>query len=680
MKKVISLLLAVLLCVSVSGIVWADAEVSENMKNAILQAKEKFAVDDEFHVLKDCYENEKRGVRTYTVSWTGRDEYDKKYISAEIDDNGLVWDYQTYQHSSGDTNPLPGYTWDEGKQAAAAFLERVNPTILNESVFENIIYSKYSGSFTVTYVRVHNGIKVNNTAVVMVDADTQKVESFYSSWDQNAEFEEGTPISREEAKDVFKNDIAYDLYYFEKAPSYYADDAAEDKICLIYMLKGENKYINAFTGELKTYSEFSKENGSDSNFRNEALKDEMSGSGDRPSLSDEEIAYLREVEGLISKDEAEEKARAVSEFQLNSEMKLIAASLTVSYRDAYIYNLSFCNEKEDEDYKFASVTVDAKDGVVINYHAGPWLYRELTETEKAEKPEKDKENAGNFINKYYPDLADKVTITRNTEYNTYFARVHDGVEFSNNGFSFGYRDGELISFGLSWSKLNIPSKSAAKPLDEAYNVILTEDKFTLSYIPAYHENACEMKLVYHLEDTANYSAETLLPLNYRMEEKEDIQVSYTDIAGHYAETAINALAEVELVLGDPKAAEFKPEETVKQEEFLTLACNAFSWGTYEMYQSLVSAGIMDKDEIAPEKEITRMEAIRYIVKLVGMGEIADKFDIFKDIYTDVSEADRGYAAIAAGYKIVNSEVSELYPGNGLRRADAVMMLYNWLTN
>ena len=88
---------------------------------------------------------------------------------------------------------------------------------------------------------------------------------------------------------------------------------------------------------------------------------------------------------------------------------------------------------------------------------------------------------------------------------------------------------------------------------------------------------------------------------------------------------------------------------------------------------------LTKEEIAPEKDVTRMEAIRYIVKLFGMGEVAEKTGIFKDIYTDVSEADRGYAAIAAGYKIVNSEVTELYPENGLRRADAVMMMYNWLT-
>lgn len=678
MKKVISLMLAVLMSLSVSGAVFADAEVSENMKNAILLAKDKLEIDDETYVMEDCSETENRGEKTYSITWKSRGEYDSGNISVEIDGDGLVWGYGEYNRSS-ESKPLPACTWDEGKQAAQAFLEAMNPQVAKEAVFDDIIYSKYSGNFTVTYVRMHNGIKVNNTAAVTVNADTRKAVGLDSNWNKNATFEEGTPISLDQAKDVFKSDIAYDLYYYEKAPSYYADDAADNEICLIYMIKGENKYINAFTGNLETYGELAKNSGGGSSSRNEALKDEMSDSGDKPSLSEEEVAYIQEVEGLISKEEAEAKARAVSEFQLSSEMKLTAVSLTTSYRDEYIYRLSFHNGKEDEDYKFASVTVDAKDGVVISFDSSPWSYRELTEEEKAEKPAIDKANALKFIQQYYPDLAGMVENTQNNEYTTYFARVHDGVAFSNNGFSFHYRDGKLASFDLSWSKLEIPSKSAAKPLDEAYGVILGEDKFTLSYIPTYNENQCEMKLAYRLDDVSIYSAVSLRPLNYRMEEKEDFEIAYTDITGHYAENAIRKLAEVELALGDPKQTEFHPEETVKQEEFLTFVCKAFDRGTHDMYKNLVSSGILTKEEIAPKKDVTRMEAIRYIVKLFGMGEVAEKNGIFKDIYTDVSEADRGYAAIAAGYKIVNSEVTELYPENGLRRADAVMMMYNWLT-
>lgn len=681
MKKIVSFLLSVLMCLSVSSLVFADDVISEDMQNAILLAKEKLGIDDNAFVMEDCFETTNRGQKTYSISWKSRDEYDSKTMSVEIDSEGLVWGYHTYNPTGDDDmKPFPGITWDEGRAAANAFLEKMNPSILNESAMEEIIYSKYSGCFTVSYNRMHNGIKVGNSASVSIDAESGQATSLTSNWDRGANFEEGEYISIEDAREIFKNEIGYDLYYFEKTPSFYADDTSENEICLVYMLKGQNKYINAFTGQTETYGELSAGGSGGSSSRDEAENSIVSDSNGKPSLSDEEIAYLQQMESLISKEEAESNARAIAEFHITDDFALTEISLTQSYRDKYIYQLFFNNGADGEDYRYARVTVDAKNGAVTAFDAGPWTYTELTDSEIAEKIEQDKANAQNFINQYYPDLAGEVVNKQNTEYGIEFARVYDGVEFSNNGFSFSYRDGKLSSFALSWSDLSIPSKDNAKSLDEAYGVILAEDKFTLSYVPTYSETQCDMRLAYHLEDTSNYSAETLLPLNYRMEEKEEIAISYTDIAGHYAENAIQKFAEVELVLGDPKATEFRPEETVRQEEFLTLACQVFNMGTQDIYKTLVSAGILTQDEIQPDKEVTRMEGIRYIVKLFGLGETAEKADIFKEIYTDVAAADRGYAAIAAGYGIVNSEVSELYPNNGLRRADAVLMLYNWFTN
>ena len=69
MKKVISLMLAVLMSLSVSGVVFADAEASENMKNAILLAKDKLGIDDETYVMEDCSETENRGEKTYSITW-----------------------------------------------------------------------------------------------------------------------------------------------------------------------------------------------------------------------------------------------------------------------------------------------------------------------------------------------------------------------------------------------------------------------------------------------------------------------------------------------------------------------------------------------------------------------------------------------------------------------------------
>ena len=127
MKKVISLMLAVLMSLSVSGAVFADAEVSENMKNAILLAKDKLGIDDKTYVMEDCSETENRGEKTYSITWKSRGEYDSGNISVEIDGDGLVWSYGEYYNRSSESKPLPACTWNEGKQAAQAFLEAMNP-------------------------------------------------------------------------------------------------------------------------------------------------------------------------------------------------------------------------------------------------------------------------------------------------------------------------------------------------------------------------------------------------------------------------------------------------------------------------------------------------------------------------------------------------------------------------
>lgn len=119
-----------------------------------------------------------------------------------------------------------------------------------------------------------------------------------------------------------------------------------------------------------------------------------------------------------------------------------------------------------------------------------------------------------------------------------------------------------------------------------------------------------------------------------MEEKEDFEIAYTDITGTMRKMQFESWQKLSLPWVTRRRTNFHPEETVKQEEFLTFVCKAFDRGTHDMYKNLVSSGILTKEEIAPEKDVTRMEAIRYIVKLFGMGEVAEKTGIFKDIYTD----------------------------------------------
>ena len=63
---------------------------------------------------------------------------------------------------------------------------------------------------------------------------------------------------------------------------------------------------------------------------------------------------------------------------------------------------------------------------------------------------------------------------------------------------------------------------------------------------------------------------------------------------------------------------------------------------------------------------------------MGYKEFANIPGIFNCPFGDVEAADAGYAAIAAGLKLVGTS-DTFYANDSLRRADALIIIYNYLT-
>ncbi len=671
MKKMACCLLVILLF-TMSVPAFADSVMSKQMETAIITAKDKLGIDDETHVIQSYSESDstRNGIRLFHLSWEPRNEYETGNIRTAIDENGIIWEYSAYESSKGKV--LPGDSEETMRKIAEEFLERVNPVVFAETKFDDMTYSRYSGEYNLSYYRIHGGIRVQNSASVQIHEKTKKVTSFYCDWSHNASFPEGEMITLEDAKERYKEDQGYRLFYYDNSA---IAEEGEKEVYLIYAPKGENQYINAFTGESETYQDYY-EDGVTAD-KNEAVSGDAS---DRlgATLSPEELAYTAEAENLITAEEAEKAARDIPEFGISKENKVASISLNRDKKGRYAYTIQF--SVEEEKYGFISVRIDATNGKPQYFsrwkNAEP---KELTEKEKETQQAAQLKAADSFIQNYFPEYREQTEIIKQQENYFYFARTENDIPFQNNGMYFTYTDGALSNFGCTWNALTIPAAENAKTLEEAYGVVLAEENFGLRYIPVYPKTGgCEMKAVYSLENAAKYSADSLVQLDYRMREVKEVSVQYTDIAGHYAEQAILKLAEAELVLGDSRETEFKPEETVTQETFLTFLFEATDWGGADVYRTAVSRGLLTEEEISPEKPMTRIEGIRYILRQTEQAELADKPQIFAQIYTDVSEPDRGYAAIAAGIGIVNSTVSQLYPENGLRRADAVMMIYNML--
>ena len=68
-----------------------------------------------------------------------------------------------------------------------------------------------------------------------------------------------------------------------------------------------------------------------------------------------------------------------------------------------------------------------------------------------------------------------------------------------------------------------------------------------------------------------------------------------------------------------------------------------------------------------------------LVRAIGAEKIAELEDIFVSVFSDVSE-NKGYVAILSAMNVINGdELGNFNPSMNLSRADAAIMLYNYLS-
>jgi hypothetical protein len=173
-----------------------------------------------------------------------------------------------------------------------------------------------------------------------------------------------------------------------------------------------------------------------------------------------------------------------------------------------------------------------------------------------------------------------------------------------------------------------------------------------------------------------------------------ISSNYTDIEDHFAQKHISELALIGIGFsGD----EFKPNEEITQKDFMLLISQTFSYNNYlndssekwddekinNLYLELIRRGIILESEKAPDKTVAREDAVKYLVRGLGLGKIADKGEIFIKEFidsSDISPANLGYVAIAKALNIENGNSGSFHPKRILTKGEAAVMIYGYLTN
>ncbi|MBA1336512.1 MAG: hypothetical protein HPY66_2947 [Firmicutes bacterium] len=174
---------------------------------------------------------------------------------------------------------------------------------------------------------------------------------------------------------------------------------------------------------------------------------------------------------------------------------------------------------------------------------------------------------------------------------------------------------------------------------------------------------------------------------------------FTDMGSHWGDVTVGKLVGLGVINGYGDGT-FKPDNTITRAEFSTIIRKAFKydevignsfddtsnhWAKNEVH-TLVEAGVIDKSEYGasymPDKNITRLEMAKMIVRAVGMVEQAEGMagDNTKFVdNNDIPSQDRGYIIIASDNGIINGYPDLTFkPYGEATRAEASTMVINAL--
>lgn len=175
--------------------------------------------------------------------------------------------------------------------------------------------------------------------------------------------------------------------------------------------------------------------------------------------------------------------------------------------------------------------------------------------------------------------------------------------------------------------------------------------------------------------------------------------NFSDMGKHWADVTVGKLVELGVIAGYDDGT-FKPDDTISRAEFVKITRTALKldlvegnsfkdttnhWAKNDVH-TLVTKGGIDKSEYGsnfePNKDITRIEMAKMIVRSIGLTEKAKELAGVKTQFVDdnsIPRADKGYIIIASKNEIINGYPDKTFKPNGkATRAEASQMMLNAL--
>ncbi len=666
MKKLICVSLSIAMLIT-SLFVPSAFAADEGVEQAILTAKNLLDISDDRYVIDEFSQNG----ADYNLSWKNRDENVLDGISATVSGGEITSYYKNYELLLDEALPLYGspeltepiFTAASGSvMLATAFFEQADDAIL-----------------TVHFL-----------------ADSGEVVVFNTNYDRNLTFEDKNgAVGFEKAKDGYIKNFGYELKYVLK----YDDKEKTNNAFLAYVPNAVKyyTYLDAMTGELVDVKDLMFESRGGMGDKQSAAMGMLSGdtenakSSNGAVLSKEEQALNEEIAKLPKQDEIVNKIKAVEEFKIDGGYTVERYEIFKNYDGEYFASVELSNEgaKRGEDYTTKYIKYNLTANRLENYSSYGTDIR--TENDKKADFSDMKEKSQKFINEYYGEFANEFEYTKdiNSDYVYKFNRVYDGIKVDNNCINFAYDEytGELTNVNFNRDEAKFASKENVKGIDELYSKILTEDTLKLNYI-VYRKYGADnklmhaTKLVYSLDNNYTlYDANTLDAVDYSGEQPVERTYNYGDIENHYVKPYAEKLAQLDIGFD---GTSLRPDESVTKRDYLALIALAdnryyFDYASDQLAKIMIRNGIIEKDDKNLDEPVSRIDAVRFMINKLGYKEVASKAGIFNCPFADIPENMIGYATLGAAFGIVSDKSDVLDAQTNLTRADALIIIYNYLT-
>ena len=718
-RRLLSLTLVLVLICSLTVPAAAAQSADERLASVTAQVKKTLGLNTEEYT--EFYGDlaEEILAPSWYLEWSGEDGS----LSISTTEEGKILSYRLYRNStvsnSGTFAPsFPAGDQDSAKAAAQAFLNKVltrgeSVTMEARVVRLNTTTYRFGGEILL------NGLPAGLTYSISVNCEDNAITSF-SRDDINGRIMGGIPSStarttQQQARTALRGTLALRLEYV------LPDNGSKQAVLRYLPEYGDEYYVDATTGKLVNLTELAKEveeTGMAGGATNDATKEESAAEAPEASLSKAEQQGADKLKGVLDRDALDTKARAISALGLSS--------YTLSSVDYTVARES--NENGDTDVTATlrygrqvngtswrrTVTLDAKTGKLMNVYSSARMPDEPVDRKVDTAAAKDAAIA--FLNAQCgtqfgkSELYDNINAldhdTRISHSFTYAQKVN-GYFFPGNMISVGVdtTDGSISSYSNSFDDaVTFDSAAGILTMDQAIDAWLDTYEVRLAYIrvpaaidyskPEY-KPLMDYGISYLYKLTLGYALNRenyLLGIDAKTGKAvapdwgtTDEGLSYSDIAGHWAQSKIEKLAQFGVGYTGDK---FSPNAVLTQIDLIALLAStegyiydaSSEYSADNLYNYAYQLGILTKSERNDKAVLTRAATVKLILNAVGYGPVAQLQGIYRTKFVDdrsIPADCYGYVALAQGLGMVAGNNSNRFlPNSNATRAQAAVMLYN----